>query len=108
MDSIHSILKLILSAEALQSLGDAWAAALAFMVALCALVGAASKVVVALKVLARIFKAWAERTEMTADDRAAYAFASFLDAVGDGLDWLRSKVEPLALNRMGDAKAVRS
>jgi hypothetical protein len=105
MHTIHSILSLVLSAEALRALGDVYAAALAFLVALCALVGAASKVVVALKVLARIFKAWSARTEMSADDKAAFAFASILDAVGDAIDWCRSKLEPLALNKAGDGKA---
>lgn len=105
MDSIHSILKLVLSPDAMQALGDVWAAVVVFAVALTSLVGAASKAVVALKMLARMLKEWASRTEMTADDKAAFAFASFLDAVGDTIDWCRSKLEVLALNKAGDGKA---
>jgi hypothetical protein len=107
MQTIHSILAMVLSQDAMQALGDIWAAALLFITALAALIGFASKMVVALKVLARIFKGWAERTEMKADDNAAMFFAVALDFVGAVLDWCRAKVEPFALNKAGDGKGPK-
>jgi hypothetical protein len=105
METIHSILAVVISPDAMNAMGDVWTAITALMVASCAVVGAISKLVVALRYAARLFKAWASTTPTLLDDAAAVSADAFLAAAGAKLDSWSQLLGKYALNDAGKAKS---
>jgi hypothetical protein len=76
----------------------------AVLAAMAKFVGACSMIVAVLNRVLPRMQAWAERTETSADNAVLGLVATFLAMAGPKLDWLRARLEGLALNNAFKAR----
>jgi hypothetical protein len=111
MDTLLMVLNFLehlLPAESWQTVVAVLVAAWAFIKAVAGVIGAASMLVAALRKAVPWLQAKAMLTESRADDNAALAYASFLDAAAEFCDAARHALELPALNRFIGEVVTRS